>query len=167
MQLELREKRSLIIAATAPIAAVAAALVFSSVLIMWTGESVLHAYAMLLKGAFGSGFAITETLTRATPLILTGLAAAVAFKAKFWNIGGEGQLYCGALAATWVGSGMISLPPVLMIPFLFLAGALAGGVALIIPVFLKTRLNVDEVVTTLLLNFVILLFVNFLLEGPL
>lgn len=167
MQLELREKTSLTLAATAPIAAVAAALIFSSGLILWTGENVFHAYSMLVKGAFGSVFAITETLTKATPLILTGLAAAVAFKAKFWNIGGEGQLYCGALAATWVGTGMVSLPMVLMIPLLLLVGALAGGLALIIPVFLKTRLNVDEVVTTLLLNFIILLFVNFLLEGPL
>ncbi len=167
MQLELREKTSLGLAVTAPIAAVVAALIFSSVLIMWTGESVFHGYAMLVKGAFGSVFAITETLTKATPLILTGLAAAVAFKAKFWNIGGEGQLYCGALAATWVGTGMVSLPMVLMIPLLLIVGALAGGLALIIPVFLKTRLNVDEVVTTLLLNFIILLFVSFLLEGPL
>jgi len=167
MQLELREKTSLTLAATAPIAAVAAALIFSSGLIMWTGENLFHAYFMLAKGAFGSVFAITETLTKATPLILTGLAAAVAFKAKFWNIGGEGQLYCGALAATWVGTGMVSLPMVLMIPLLLVVGALAGGLALIIPVFLKTRLNVDEVVTTLLLNFIILLFVNFLLEGPL
>jgi simple sugar transport system permease protein len=122
---------------------------------------------MLFKGAFGSVFALTETLTKATPLILTGLAAAVAFRAKFWNIGGEGQLYCGALAVTWIGAGMISLPPVLMIPLLLLVGALAGGFALILPVFLKAKLKVDEVVTTLLLNFIILLFVNYLLEGPL
>src|SRR3546814_3495277 len=61
---------------------------------------------------------------------------------------------------------MVSLPPMLMIPLLFLGGAVAGGAALLLPVLLKVRLNVDEVVTTLLLNFVILLFVNFLLEGP-
>lgn len=166
MTLEPREHAPLWLVVLAPIAAVAASLVLCSVLILWTGQPVLNAYRLLLGGAFGSTFGIAETLTRATPLILTGLAAAVAFRAKFWNIGAEGQLYCGALAATWIGTGLVSLPPVLMIPLLFAAGAVAGGVALLVPVFLKTRLKVDEVVTTLLLNFVILLLVNFLLEGP-
>ena len=167
MRLEPRENVNFLLASMAPIAAILAALTLSSLLIMWTGEPVFAAYAELLKGSFGSVFAITETLTRATPLILTGLAAAVAFRAKFWNIGGEGQLYFGALAATTIGAGAISLPPILMIPLLLVAGILAGGLALIIPVFLKARLKVDEVVTTLLLNFIILLFVNYLLEGPL
>ena len=166
MQFEPREKVSVWVAAAAPVAAVAAALTLCSVLIVWTGEPVFRAYGLLVQGAFGSTFALTETLNRATPLIFTGLAAAVAFRAKFWNIGAEGQLYCGALAVTWIGTGLIELPPVLMIPLLFLAGALAGGVALIIPVLLKSRLKVDEVVTTLLLNFIILLLVSYLLEGP-
>lgn len=166
MTLEPREHAPLWLVVAAPIAAVAASLVLCSVLILWTGQPVLKAYGLLLGGAFGSTFGIAETLTRATPLILTGLAAAMAFRAKFWNIGGEGQFYCGALAATWLGTGMVTLPPMLMIPLLFTGGALAGGLALLIPVFLKLRLKVDEVVTTLLLNFVILLFVNYLLEGP-
>ena len=167
MQFEPRERVSVGVAGVAPIAAVAVALALCSVLIAWTGESVFEAYGLLIKGAFGSTFAISETLSRATPLLLTGLAAAVAFRAKFWNIGAEGQLYCGALAATWIGTGMIELPPILMIPLLFAAGALAGGIALIVPVVLKSRLKVDEVVTTLLLNFVILLLVSYLVEGPL
>ncbi len=166
MRLEPRESVSLWFVFSAPVMAVLAALVIASGLIMWTGESVFVAYTALLDGGFGSRFAISETLARATPLILTGLAAAVAFRARFWNIGGEGQLYCGALAATWLGTGMITLPPVLMIPLLFIAGALAGGLALLLPVYLKSKLKVDEVVTTLLLNFIILLFVNYLLEGP-
>jgi nucleoside ABC transporter membrane protein len=121
---------------------------------------------LLLKGALGSTFALTETLTRATPLIFTGLAAAVAFRAKLWNIGGEGQFYVGACMATWLGTGMIDLPAWLMIPFLFLSGALAGGSSCWIPTWLKTRLKADEVVTTLLLNFVVLLVVNWLVFGP-
>ncbi len=167
MQLEPRENISTLRVITAPVLAILAAFIICSGLIMWTGESVLEAYGYLFKGGFGSRFAISETLNRATPLIFTGLAAAVAFRAKFWNIGAEGQLYFGALAATILGAGAISMPSVLMIPFLFLAGAIAGGLALLGPVFLKTTLKVDEVVTTLLLNFVILLFVNYLLEGPL
>ncbi len=141
-------------------------MVLTAGLILWTGESITEAYLSLFRGAFGSRFALAETLTRATPLILTGLAAAVAFRARFWNIGAEGQLYCGALAATYFGTGLVTLHPILMIPFLFMVGALAGGVALLLPVYLKIKLKVDEVVTTLLLNFVILLLVNYLLEGP-
>jgi len=167
MQLEPRENISTLRIVTAPVLAILAAFIICSGLIMWTGEPVLEAYGYLFKGGFGSRFAISETLNRATPLIFTGLAAAVAFRAKFWNIGAEGQLYFGALAATILGAGAITMPSVLMIPFLFLAGAIAGGLALLGPVFLKTTLKVDEVVTTLLLNFVILLFVNYLLEGPL
>jgi general nucleoside transport system permease protein len=167
MRLEPREHVPMWMVLMAPVAAIGVAMVLVSGLVLWTGESVWDAYFALFKGAFGSRFGFAETLTRATPVMLTGLAAAVAFRARFWNIGAEGQLYCGALAATFFGTGLITLPPVLMIPFLFLIGALAGGLALALPVYLKTKLKVDEVVTTLLLNFVILLFVNYLLEGPL
>ncbi|MBT3556767.1 MAG: ABC transporter permease [Rhodospirillales bacterium] len=167
MRLEPRESVSFWLVLLAPVGAIGVALVLTSGLIMWTGESVFEAYGHLLKGAFGSRFALTETLTRATPLMLTGLAAAVAFRARFWNIGAEGQLYCGALAATYLGTGLVTLHPTLMIPLLFVGGALAGGVVLLLPVYLKSKLSVDEVVTTLLLNFIILLFVNYLLEGPL
>ena len=166
MRLEPREHMPLWLIVTAPLAAVAVSLLLTSTLVLWAGEPVTTAYALLFKGAFGSRFALTETLARATPLILTGLAAAVAFRAKFWNIGAEGQLYCGALATTWLGTGMLEVHPAVLIPVLFVGGALAGGIALLVPVFLKVRLRVDEVVTTLLLNFVILLLVNYLVEGP-
>jgi len=166
MQIEPRQSVSLTRAALAPVGAIAAAMLLCSVLIMWTGTPVLKAYFLLLKGAFGSSFALKETLTRSIPLIFTGLAVAVAFRSKFYNIGAEGQLYCGALAAVYFGTGLITLPPVLMVPFLLLMGALAGGALLIVPVLLKTRLKVDEVVTTLLLNFVVLLMVGYLIEGP-
>jgi simple sugar transport system permease protein len=166
MRIEVREAISWGRAALAPITAVAGALILCSCLILWTGVSVPTAYALLFKGAFGSAFAVNETLTRSIPLIFTGLAVAVAFRARFYNIGGEGQLYAGALAATFFGTGLITLPPVLMIPLLMIMGALAGGALLIVPVLLKTRLKVDEVVTTLLLNFVVILLVGYLIEGP-
>ncbi len=166
MRIEPRESVSWLGASLAPVAAIAVALVLCSVLILWTDVSVPTAYALLFKGAFGSAFALNETLTRSIPLIFTGLAAAVAFRARFYNIGAEGQLYAGALAATFFGTGMIALPPVLMIPLLMIAGMIAGGALLILPVLLKTRLNVDEVVTTLLLNFVVILLVGYLIEGP-
>jgi len=167
MRLELRESTPWWLTVLAPIASILVSLLMASVLILWTGESAFAAFRSMFNGAFGSTFAITETLSRAIPLSLTGLAAAVAFRARFYNIGAEGQLYCGALAATVLGTGWITLPPALMIPMLFVAGALAGGLALLLPWFLKTRINVDEVVTTLLLNFIILLLVGYALEGPL
>ncbi|MCP4765016.1 MAG: ABC transporter permease [Gammaproteobacteria bacterium] len=166
MQIELREHTSLLRVGMAPVSAVFAALVLCSVLIIWAGVPVLEAYALLFKGAFGSAFALKETFTRSIPLIFTGLAVAVAFRSKFYNIGAEGQLYAGALATAYFGTGLVSLPTYLMVPFLLLVGALAGGLLLLVPVLLKTRLKVDEVVTTLLLNFVVLLVVSYLIEGP-
>lgn len=166
MRLEPRAHVPLWLNVTAPVGAVALAFALCALLILWAGAPIIPAYTALVKGAFGSTFALTETLTRAAPLIFTGLAAAVAFRAKLWNIGAEGQLYAGAIAATWVGTGMVTLPPFLMIPLLFLVGAVAGGLLLLLPVILKLKLRVDEVVTTLLLNFVVLLFVNYLVFGP-
>lgn len=166
MIIEPRASVSMIRAGLAPVWAILASLALCAVLIAWAGASVPKAYALLFNGAFGSAFAINETLTRSIPLIFTGLAVSIAFRAKFYNIGAEGQLYAGALAATFFGTGMITLPPVLMIPFLVVVGALAGGALLIVPVLLKTRLKVDEVVTTLLLNFIVLLVVSYLIEGP-
>jgi simple sugar transport system permease protein len=128
---------------------------------------VLGAYLLIIDGAAGSVFGISETLTRATPLIFTGLAAAFAFRAGFWNIGGEGQLYVGALVAVVLGSGLIVLPAALMIPLLMLAGALASGILLFVSAVLKVKLGADEVVTTLLLNFVAVLVISTLISGPL
>ncbi|MCX2725876.1 ABC transporter permease [Roseibium salinum] len=148
------------------VAAAVAALILAAIPMAFAGLSVFEAYGLMIKGAFGSFFSFTEMLTRAAPLILTGLAAAVAFRAKLWNIGAEGQLYAGALASVAVGTGAISGPSYILIPAVVLAGALAGGLVMLGPTLLKTRLGVDEVVTTLLLNFVILLFVQMMLEGP-
>ncbi|GAA4249311.1 ABC transporter permease [Azospirillum formosense] len=167
MRLEPREHTPLAARLLAPVVAVAAALALCALLVAWTGAPVLRAYGLLLEGAAGSRFALTETLTRATPLILTGLAAAVAFRAKLWNIGAEGQLYMGALAAVVLGGGMLDLPAWLLLPTVMIAGAAAGGATLLGPAVLKVRFGVDEVVTTLLLNFIVLLLVSMLLEGAL
>ena len=155
--------RSILVRLVAGIAAVAVA----GVPIVVAGAPVLDAYALMLTGAFGSLFTISETLTRATPLILTGLAATVAFRARLWNIGLEGQLYAGALAAVAVGTGAIAAPAWAMLPLVMLAGALAGGLVMLGPTLLKIRFGADEVVVTLLLNFVVILFVQMMLEGPL
>ena len=154
----------------APAAALAFTLLVTSLLVAWAGAPVGRAYALLLEGGFGSRFAWTETLTRATPLILTGLAAAVAFRARLYNIGAEGQLYAGALAAVAVG-GLhggtgFAAPAGLLFLAMMLAACIAGALLLLVPALLKSRLGVDEVVTTLLLNFIVLLLVSAMLDGP-
>ncbi len=151
----------------APLAAVAASLVIAALLVLWSGAEPFSVFGLVIKGALGSQFALFETLTRATPLIFTGLAAAIAFRARLWNIGAEAQLYGGAIMAVLLGTGLLPLPAPILIPILLIAGAAAGALLLLGPTLMKTRFGVDEVVTTLLLNFIILLFVSFLLEGPL
>ena len=153
----------------APLGAVAFTLLVTSLLVAWAGAPVGRAYALLLEGGFGSRFAITETLTRATPLILTGLAVAVAFRARLYNIGAEGQLYAGAIAAVAVGGlhggAGFEWHPWLLFPLMIAAAMAAGAVLLLGPALMK-RVGVDEVVTTLLLNFIVLLAVSALLDGP-
>ena len=166
MRLEPRDHPPLWLSIGAPIAAALLALVLSAIPLTWAGAAVGEAYRLIFEGAAGSLFALTETLARVTPLILTGLAAAVAFRAKLWNIGAEGQLYMGALAAVALGAGALNLPGIVLAPLILLAGALAGAMKMLGPTWLKLRLGVDEVVTTLLLNFIVLLFVQMMLEGP-
>ena len=167
MRLEAREQVPDWLKFSVPISAVIISLIIAAILLIIAGAPPIESFYYLIKGAFGSRNAIAETGARATPLILTGLAAGIAFRAKFWNIGAEGQLYAGAVAVTVVGTGAINLPSSLMIPFLFITGALAGAAVILPSVMLKQFFKVDEVVTTLLMNFIILLFVSFVLEGPL
>ncbi|MES2383654.1 MAG: ABC transporter permease [Pseudomonadota bacterium] len=170
MRLAKRTRTSKLALVLAPICAIAFTLLISGLLVLWAGAPLGQTYALLFKGGFGSVFALSETLTRAIPLILTGLAATVAFKARLFNIGAEGQLYAGALAAVAVG-GLhggtgFDLPLWLLFVLMMLAAAVAGALLLLGPALLKARLGVDEVVTTLLLNFIMLLFVSLMLDGP-
>jgi len=170
MRLEKRTSRSRLALLLAPIGAVAFTLLISALLVLWAGAPVGKTYSLLLQGGFGSVFALSETLTRAIPLMLTGLAAMVAFKSRLFNIGAEGQLYMGALAAVAVGglhNGTgLALHPAALFVLMMLAAALAGALLLLGPALMKARLGVDEVVTTLLLNFIVLLFVSLMLDGP-
>ena len=170
MRLEKRGHSSPLALLLAPIGAVLFTLLVSALLVRWAGAPVGQTYGLLLQGGFGSVFALSETLTRAIPLILTGLAATVAFKARLFNIGAEGQLYVGALAAVAVG-GLhggtgFDLPAALLFVLMMLAAALAGALLLLGPALMKAKLGVDEVVTTLLLNFIVLLLVSLMLDGP-
>ncbi len=167
MRLEPIKNPSLARKIVPPVIALAATIVIASLLAMVAGANPFSVFGLILNGAFGSKFAILETLNRATPLIFTGLAVAVAFRAKFWNIGAEAQLYAGALMAVLLGTGVLPWPSVAILPVIVVAAVLAGALLLLVPAILKTRFGVDEVVTTLLFNFIFLLFISMLLEGPL
>ena len=167
LRLDPREHASIALRLLVSLLSGAIALLLVAIPVMAAGANPFEAYVLMAQGAFGSMFALSETLNRATPLILTGLAAAVAFRARLWNIGAEGQLYMGALAAVLVGSGFLQLPAPLAIPAIMLAGFVAGGLMMVIPAMLKQRFGADEVVITLLLNFVVILFIQMLIEGPL
>jgi len=170
MRLERRTQASASALLLAPLGAIVFTLLVASLLVWWAGAPVGQTFGLLVQGAFGSQFAWTETLTRAVPLMLTGLSATVAFKARLFNIGAEGQLYAGALAAVAVG-GLhggtgIAGPVWLLFPAMMLAAAAAGALLLLGPALMKQRMGVDEVVTTLLLNFIVLLLVSAMLDGP-
>ena len=164
MRIESRAELSRAWLVAAPFAAIAATLAVASLFVWWAGAPLGRTYGAMFEGGFGSRFAWSETLTRATPLILTGLSVAVAFRARLYNIGAEGQLYAGALAA--VAAGSLDGPPALVFVAMLGAAMLAGAVLLLVPALLRMRLGVDEVVTTLLLNFIVLLFVSMMLDGP-
>ncbi|MCA3447845.1 MAG: ABC transporter permease [Rhodobacter sp.] len=168
MRFERRADVSVPALLVAPFAAILVSLALCAGLIVAAGVSPLTAYAEMLRGAYGSRLAVTETFTRATPLILTGLAAAVAFRARLWNIGGEGQLYMGALVTAGLGHSMTGgLPAPLAVALLMVASMAAGAALLAGPALLRLRFGVDEVVTTLLMNFIVILFVGLMVEGPL
>jgi simple sugar transport system permease protein len=126
------------------------------------------ALGALVQGSLGSPAAfISITLVRAVPLILTGLAVAVAFRAGIWNIGAEGQLYAGAVAGTAVALALPeAIPGWLGIPALMVAGAGAGALWVVVPAWLKIRRGVSEVITTILMNFVAINLAGWLVHGP-
>jgi len=134
----------------------------------FAGYDASHALVALWDGAFGSWYAVTSaTLPRAVPLIVIGLGIALAFRAGALNIGAEGQFYAGAMAATFVGLRLNAWPSLLAVPALWIAGLVAGALWVSIPVLLRVRYGVVEVLSTLLLNFVAEGLVSFMVQGPL
>lgn len=133
-----------------------------------TGFDIAQALRALANGAFGSWYALgSGTLVRATPLILTGLAVAIAFRAGVFNIGAEGQFLVGAAAGAAIALAAHSLPGVVAIPALLLTGAVAGGAWASIAAVLRVRFHVLEVISTIMLNFIAANLVSYLVRGPL
>jgi len=120
----------------------------------------------LLEGAFGSLDNFAASIVRSIPLGLAGLAVALSYKAGIFNIGCEGQLYLAAVGATLVGTSFAGLPPLIHVPFAILAGAAIGGLYAVIPGILKAYKGFNEIVITMLMNYVAIYFVSYLVQGP-
>jgi len=151
-----------LVTAAAPILAVALALAVGAGLIAAIGERPLQIYGLMLRECFGTGYGLGQTMFRATPLVFTGLAVALGFRAGLFNIGVEGQLYLGGFAAALVGVGFARLPAILLLPLTMLAAAAAGGVWGAVPGALKARLGAHEVINTIMLNFIAFALVAYL-----
>jgi general nucleoside transport system permease protein len=152
-----------------PVAAVALSLVVSAGLMLVTGYDPLEAYTALYEGSLGSEFGLSVTLVRMTPLVLTGLAVALAFRAGVFNIGAEGQLYAGAIAATAVAL-VLPLPAAPLVLVAVVAGFAGGAAWALIPALLRATRGVSEVVVTLMFNFIAIHFTTYIVNleyGPL
>jgi general nucleoside transport system permease protein len=150
-----------------PLVGVVVALLLGAVMLVILKADPLAAYAAMVRGVVGSRFGLTQTLVKATPLLLVGLGICIAFRANVINIGGEGQIIAGALMATWWPLTFSTWPGWLLIPSTMVMGFLAGAAWGFVPGILKARLRVNEILSTIMLNAIALQLMNLLLQGPL
>ena len=144
-----------------------AALVFGGIVLALSGENPLIVYQAMLSGALGNWNGVAETLVKTTPLLLAGLGVAVSFRMQLWNIGAEGQLYFGAIFATWMGLYLApTAPGWLLVPLMIVAGMIGGGLWGLIPGALRGFFGASEIITSLMLNYVAILFSDYLIHGP-
>lgn len=155
-----------LIDALLPVFATLAALLVGAIMLLLLGVNPFVAYGALIDGAFGSTNAFAETLVRATPLLLVGIGICIAYRGSVINIGGEGQMIVGALMATWVGLSLPGLPGWLMITVGLLVGTIGGSIWGGIPGILKAYFNVNEILSTVMMNAIAVQFMNFFLTGP-
>lgn len=149
-----------------PVLATLAALAVGGVMLLFLRVNPIEAYAALWDGAFGSSNAFAETLVKATPLLLVAIGICISFRGDVINIGGEGQMIVGAILATWAGLTFTGLPGWLAISISLLAGFLGGAVWGGIPGYLKAYFNVNEILSTVMMNAIAVQLMNFLLRGP-
>ncbi|MCP3875998.1 MAG: ABC transporter permease [Desulfobacteraceae bacterium] len=143
-----------------------AGLVVIGIIFLIVGVNPIYAISKIFTGSFGSVYGFKETITKAIPLILIGTGLALAFRAKFWNIGAEGQMLMGAILSTWVGLTFgDALPSYIIIPLIFLAGFIGGAFWGIIPAILKIKYSINEVISTLMLNYICAEILTMLIVG--
>ena len=149
-----------------PLLAVPVAFLIGAMMLLALGANPLEAYGAMITGAFGDVSGLTQTLVKATPLLLVGLGVCIAFRGGVINIGGEGQIIVGALAATAVAVGFKEWPGLVLLPLCMLAGVLAGALWGGVPGILKARLGVNEILSTVMMNAIAVQLSNYLLRGP-
>lgn len=176
VKLEKRLEYSRKAAFLVPIVSILLALLFGAFLLVLVGANPFQTYRAMLEGAFGTPtlwqqgryFNLIETLVKATPIMLTGLSVAVAFRMRFWNIGAEGQLVMGGIAAAAVALWAPVFFPFLpesrwvYLPLILISSMVAGAAWALVPAFLKAYLKVDEIITTLMFNYIAILFYQYL-----
>ena len=148
------------------LASLLAAPLLMAILLLAVGKNPLAIFWAVIEGGFGSSLGLTEAITRMTPIFLCALAVAIPAKAGLYNIGGEGQLHCGAIAATAFVLYASWLPHFLMIPCIILVAMVGGALWGVIPGFLRARFQVNEILVTLMLNYVAIYVVDHLVHGP-
>jgi general nucleoside transport system permease protein len=138
------------------------------ILVQASGYSAVTAFSAILDGSFGGSYPISQTLAAAIPLATIALGTAVAFRVQLWNIGGEGQFYMGAFGATGIEliGGRAGWPAVVLLPAMCAAAFIAGAAWALLPAWLRAWHGVNEIITTLMLNYVAILWVNYLVYGP-
>lgn len=146
--------------------AIIAAVIVSGVFIVFLGYDPVKVYSNMISGALGSRIRFRSTLLEMVPLVITSLGILVAFKMKFWNIGGEGQILMGAFAATYIALFVDWIPKYLVLPVMFIVGFLAGGIWGLIPAFFKAKFGANETIMTLMLNYIAVQWITYLQYGP-
>ena len=165
-RLEKNLSPSPLMAVLVPVLSVLLALAVGAFFLTLTGRDAWQVYVTMFSGAFGTAYGLSETVVKAIPLILTGLGIVLAFRMQLWNIGGEGQLYMGAFAATWVALSFPEQPGWILLPAMTAAAILAGGFWGLLPALPRAYLGTNEIITTLMLNYVAILWVEYLVYGP-
>ncbi len=150
-----------------PVLAALAALAVGAVILIFLGVNPFTAYGAMIDGAFGSANSLADTVVKATPLLLVGVGICIAFRGGVINIGGEGQLVAGALAATIAALFLPTWPAWALIPLCLVLGFIAGGLWGAVPGALKAYLNVNEILTTIMMNAIAVQGMTYLLRGPL
>lgn len=156
-----------LLGASVPLLAALVAFFFGAIMLVALGESPWEGLTALADGAFGSGNRVAATLVKATPLVLVGAGISIAFRTSVVNIGGEGQIVAGALLSTIVALALPDVPRPLLVPLVMVAGLVGGAIAGAIPGALKAYASVNEILSTIMINIIMLQFMNFLLRGPL
>jgi ABC-type uncharacterized transport system permease subunit len=163
VRIERRLRQPWWLSVAVPVASIGVAFMLTALILVATGHPPLHSFRRLFDAAFIADGALSESLVSATPLVFTGLAAAVAFRMNLFNIGGEGQLYAGAITGATAGLLMAGAPSPLVIVGMIAAGAVGGALLAAIPGILKAFFSTNEIITSLMLNYVVGVVLTYLI----